>query len=248
MSKEKKELKSKSSSIFRFKQFEIDQNGCTMKVGTDGVLLGAWAGVQEVKDVLDIGAGTGVIAIMLAQRKSDAIVDAVEIDESACRTAERNMRNSPFSSRLNSFKKPIQDYAKLTRKEYDLIVCNPPFFTGGTLSAQTSRNEVRHTIKLPNGELLSCVQRLLRKDGKFCVVLPFIEGLRFKELARNYNLYCTKVTQVKSKKEKPIERLLLQFQKVNQLEETNELIIQFEKRNDFTPEYIALTRAFYLKM
>ena len=96
MSKEKKELKSKSSSIFRFKQFEIDQNGCTMKVGTDGVLLGAWAGVKEVKDVLDIGAGTGVIAIMLAQRKSDAIVDAVEIDESACRTAERNMRNSPF--------------------------------------------------------------------------------------------------------------------------------------------------------
>jgi len=248
MSTEKKELKPKSSSIFRFKQFEIDQDGCTMKVGTDGVLLGAWADVQDAKEILDIGTGTGVIAIMLAQRNTDAMVDAVEIDASACQTAQQNMKNSPFSNRLNSFEEPIQDYAKTTGKEYDLIVCNPPFFTGGTLSSQTSRNEVRHTIKLPNGELLSCVQRLLRKDGKFCVVLPFIEGLRFKELARNYNLYCTKVTQVKSKKEKPIERLLLQFQKVNQLEETNELIIQFEKRNDFTPEYMALTRAFYLKM
>lgn len=248
MATEKKELKSKSSSIFRFKQFEIDQDGCTMKVGTDGVLLGAWADVQDAKEILDIGAGTGVIAIMLAQRKSDAVVDAVEIDASACQTAQRNMKNSPFSNRLNSFEEPIQDYAKTTRKEYDLIVCNPPFFTGGTLSAQTSRNEVRHTIKLPNGELLSCVRRLLKKDGKFCVILPFIEGLRFKELARNYNFHCSKVTQVKPKKEKSVERLLLQFEKTNHSEITDELIIQFEKRNDFTPDYIDLTKEFYLKM
>jgi tRNA1Val (adenine37-N6)-methyltransferase len=248
MSIEKKELKPTSSSIFRFKQFEIEQNGCTMKVGTDGVLLGAWCDVQGGEEMLDIGTGTGVIAIMLAQRKLDANVDAVEIDTTACQTAQKNMLNSPFSNRLNSFEESIQDFAKTTRKEYDLIVCNPPFFTGGTLSAQTNRNDVRHTIKLPNGDLLNSVQRLLKKDGKFCVVLPFIEGLRFKELARNYNLYCTKVTQVKSKKEKPVERLLLQFEKVNQPEITDELIIQFEKRNDFTPAYIALTKEFYLKM
>lgn len=248
MSVEKKQLKPKSSSIFRFKQFQIEQDGCTMKVGTDGVLLGAWADVQGRKEILDVGTGTGVIAVMLAQRNIEANVDAVEIDATACQTAKKNMLNSPFSNRLKSIQESIQDFAKTTRKEYDLIVCNPPFFTGGTLSAQTSRNEVRHTIKLPNGDLLNSVQRLLKKDGKFCVVLPFIEGLRFKELAQNYNLYCTKVTQVKSKKEKPIERLLLQFEKINQLEITDELIIQFEKRNDFTPEYIALTKEFYLKM
>ncbi len=248
MSTEKKELKSKSSSIFRFKQFEIEQNGCTMKVGTDGVLLGAWSNVEGRKEMLDIGTGTGVIAIMLAQRKLDANVDAVEIDSTACQTAKKNMLNSPFSNRLNSFEESIQDFAKTTRKEYDLIVCNPPFFTGGTLSAQTSRNDVRHTIKLPNGDLLNSVQRLLKKDGKFCVVLPFIEGLRFKEIAQSYNLYCTKVTQVRSKKEKPVERLLLQFEKVNQPEMTDELIIQFEKRNDYTPDYITLTKEFYLKM
>jgi len=248
MSVEKKELKPKSSSVFRFKQFEIEQNGCAMKVGTDGVLLGAWADVQGGKEILDIGTGTGVIAIMLAQRKLDANVDAVEIDATACQTAQKNMLNCPFSNRLNCIEKPIQDFAKTTRKEYDLIVCNPPFFTGGTLSAQTNRNDVRHTIKLPNGDLLNSVQRLLKKDGKLCVVLPFIEGLRFKELAQNYNLYCTKVTQVRPKKEKPVERLLLQFEKVNQPETTDELIIQFEKRNDFTPDYIALTKEFYLKM
>lgn len=248
MSTEKKELTPTSSSIFKFKQFEIDQNGCTMKVGTDGVLLGAWADVQDAKEILDIGAGTGVIAIMLAQRKSDATVDAVEIDALACQTAQQNMTNSPFSNRLNCFEKPIQDYAKTTRKEYDLIVCNPPFFTGGTLSAQTSRNDVRHTIKLPNGELLSSVRRLLKKDGKFCVILPFLEGLRFKELAQNYNFYCSKVTQVKPKKEKSVERLLLQFEKISKPETSDELIIQFEKRNDFTPDYIKLTREFYIKM
>ena len=248
MSTEKKELKSKSSSVFKFKQFEIEQNGCTMKVGTDGVLLGAWSDVEEKKEILDIGTGTGVIAIMLAQRNLEANVEAVEIDPAACQTAKGNMLKSPFSNRLNIVQESIQNFAKTTRKEYDLIVCNPPFFTGGTLSAQISRNNVRHTIKLPNGDLLNCVQRLLKKDGKFCVVLPFIEGLRFKELAQNYNLYCTKVTQVKSKKEKPIERLLLQFEKLNQSETTDELIIQFEKRNDFTPDYIALTKEFYLKM
>ncbi len=248
MSIEKKELTQKSSSIFRFKKFEIDQDGCTMKVGTDGVLLGAWADVREASEILDIGAGTGVIAIMLAQRNLDANVDAVEIDAVACQTAERNMRKSPFFDRLNSFEEPIQDYAKTTRKEYDLIVCNPPFFTGGTLSSQTSRNEVRHTIKLPNGDLFSCVRRLLKKGGKFCVILPFIEGLRFKELAQNYNFYCTKVTQVKPKAEKPVERLLLQFEKIKLPEVTDELIIQFDQRNDFTPEYIALTKEFYIKM
>lgn len=247
MSTDNKERKI-TSSIFRFKQFEVNQDGCAMKVGTDGVLLGAWADVENANNILDIGTGTGVIAIMLAQRKLEALVDAVEIDATACKTAQKNMENSPFADRLNSFEEAIQDFTKTTRKEYDLIVCNPPFFTGGTLSSLTSRNEVRHTIKLPNGDLLSCVRRLLKKEGKFCVVLPFIEGLRFKELASTYNFYCTKMTQVKSKKEKPVERLLLQFEKNSKPEATDQLIIQFEKRNDFTPEYIDLTREFYLKM
>jgi len=124
----------------------------------------------------------------------------------------------------------------------------PPFFTGGTLSDQDNRNNVRHTVKLPNGDLLSSVRRLLKKDGRFCVILPLIEGLRFKEQAHNYNLHCSKVTEVKSKHDKSVERLLLQFEKNETEEVVDQLVIQFEKRNDYTEDYIKLTKEFYLKM
>ena len=107
-----------------------------------------------------------------------------------------------------------------------MIVSNPPFFTGGTLSAQNDRNNVRHTVKLPNGELLSSARRLLKKDGRFCVVLPLIEGLRFKELAQNYCFYCTKMTRVKPKNDKSVERLLLQFEQTEKPTEEDELVIQ----------------------
>lgn len=245
---EEKEIKLPAKEIFRFKQFEINQKDCAMKVGTDGVLLGAWADVSEVYDVLDIGTGTGVIAIMLAQRIQNANIDAVEVSEMACERANENMQNSPFSKRLKSIHDTIQDFSKTTRKEYDLIVCNPPFFTGGTLSAQNGRNNVRHTVKLPHGDLLSSVRRLLKKTGKFCVILPLIEGLRFKELAKTYNFCCNKVTEVKSKHDKSVERLLLEFGKTNVSNISDTLVIQYEKRNDYTADYIALTKDFYLKM
>ncbi|HFB99880.1 MAG TPA: methyltransferase domain-containing protein [Phaeodactylibacter sp.] len=241
-------IKLPSKEIFRFKQFEINQKDCAMKVGTDGVLLGAWANVEDAHEILDIGTGTGVIAIMLAQRTPNANVDAVEVNEMACQRANENMKNSPFASRLNSIHDTIQDFAKTTRKEYDLIVCNPPFFTGGTLSTQNGRNNVRHTVKLPHGDLLSSVRRLLKKTGKFCVILPLIEGLRFKELAKTYNFCCNKITEVKPKHDKPVERLLLEFGKKNVSDIKDSLVIQYEKRNDYTEEYIALTKDFYLKM
>ena len=250
MSKIENNLKTEDSknSVFKFKQFSIEQDQCPMKVGTDGVLLGAWADVEGAENILDIGAGTGLIAIMLAQRAEDAQIDAVEIDNHACDQAGINMKASPWSNRLNNIESSIQDFAKLSNKEYDLIVSNPPFFTGGTLSDQNDRNNVRHTVKLPNGDLLSSVRRLLKKEGRFCVILPLIEGLRFKELAQNYNFHCTKITEVKPKHDKSVERLLLQFEQTAKPVVKDELVIQFEKRNDFTAKYIELTKDFYLKM
>ena len=250
MSKIEKELieENASNSMFKFKQFAIHQDQCPMKVGTDGVLLGAWVDVSNTENILDIGTGTGLIAIMLAQRTEAGQIDAVEIDNHACNQAKMNMEASPWSDRLNSIESSIQDFAKLSQKEYDLIVSNPPFFTGGTLSDQNDRNNVRHTVKLPNGDLLSSARRLLKKEGRFCVVLPLIEGLRFKELAQNYNFYCTKMTRVKPKHDKSVERLLLQFEQTQKPLEENELVIQHEKRNDYTEDYIDLTKDFYLKM
>jgi len=232
---------------FQFKKFSIAQDRCSMKVGTDGVLLGAWADVSNASRILDIGTGTGLIAIMLAQRNENALVHAVEIDETACTQAVENMEASPFCDRLSSFPIAIQDYAFKPEK-YDLIVSNPPFFSGGTLSNNSNRDAVRHTVKLPHGALLLSVQRLLTNEGKFAVILPFIEGLRFEEMAATYNLYCTRKTEVKPKAEKPVERLLLEFEKVKKEPATDQLVIQKEARNDWTKDYIALTGDFYLKM
>ncbi len=233
---------------FHFKQFIIEQDKCTMKVGTDGVLLGAWANVDAASKILDIGAGSGVIAIMLAQRTDQTKIDAIEIDKDAFEQTKENMKNSPWSDQLEAFHMSIQDYAKTTNQTYNLIVSNPPFFSGGTFSLNQDRNSVRHTIKLAHGDLLRAVKQLLEPDGKFCLILPYIEGLRFQELARSYNFYATKITKIKPKEGKPIERLLIQLEKKAGNPIEDELIIQKEARNEWTEEYIALTKAFYLKM
>lgn len=219
-----------------------------MKVGTDGVLLGAWADVTGAGHILDIGTGTGVIAIMLGQRRPTAIIHAVEIDPEACKQAEQNMRQAPWADQLQVFNTSIQDFAGVHLYHYDLIVSNPPFFSGGTFSANQDRTSVRHTVKLPHGELLTAVRNLLAPAGKFCVILPLIEGLRFQELAETYKLFCTRVTEVRPKADKPVERLLLQFEHKRNEVVKDELVIQKEKNNDWTEAYITLTGDFYLKM
>ncbi|MCB0375502.1 MAG: methyltransferase [Sinomicrobium sp.] len=219
-----------------------------MKVGTDGVLLGAWVGVEGSKTILDVGSGSGVIAIMLAQRTKKAQVHAVEIDGESCGQARENMERSPWADRLEVFHNSIQDFSAVSDRKYDLIVSNPPFFTGGNLSYNQDRNSVRHTIKMSHHDLLASVQKLLSIDGRFCVILPYIEGLRFCELATTYQLYNSRITEVQPKVDKPVERLLLQFEKTKKSTQIDQLVIQHEKRNDWTADYKALTKAFYLKI
>jgi tRNA1Val (adenine37-N6)-methyltransferase len=235
---------------FHFKQFSIEQDRCTMKVGTDGVLLGAWADVGGTKNVLDIGTGTGIIAIMLAQRSSPAAtIHAVEIDEEACSQANENMQKTPWASRLQAFHTSIQHFSKKENTRYDLIVSNPPFFSGGTFSSSQDKTSVRHTVKLPHGDLLSSVRSLLHENGRFCVILPHIEGLRFMEIASSYNLYCTKMTEVLPKPDKQVERLLIQLERHVKPLAKDSLIIQTgEKNNDWTDDYMKLTGDFYLKI
>jgi tRNA1Val (adenine37-N6)-methyltransferase len=234
---------------FRFKQFTVEQDRCAMKVGTDGVLLGAWANLAQAETILDIGTGTGVIAIMAAQRTIalQAQVDGVEIDESAYLQAQENMAKSPFANRLTVTHQSIQDFEPVSGRKYDVIISNPPFFTGGTFSGNQDKNNVRHTVKLPHGDLLHATQRLLNKNGRFCLILPWLEGLRFIEIARNYHFYCTVMTEVRPKLGKNVERLLLQFEWADKKLVKNELILMLEKgqRNDYTPEYIQLTNQFY---
>jgi tRNA1Val (adenine37-N6)-methyltransferase len=232
---------------FHFKQFTIEQDRCSMKVGTDGILLGAWADVAGVNNILDIGTGTGVIAIMLAQRALQAEIHAVEIDEAAWSQALDNMKNAPWADRLHAHLDAIQHFVKKTSLRFDLVVSNPPFFSGGTLSNSQDKTSVRHTIKLPHGDLLAAVRTLLTPDGRFCVVLPYLEGLRFREMANSYHLFCTKMTDIKPKEGKAVERLLLQFERSVKRLEKDELVIQNGGVNEWTEEFRALTGEFYLK-
>lgn len=219
-----------------------------MKVGTDGVLLGAWADATEAANILDIGTGTGLIAIMLAQRATQANIHAVEIDEEASAQATENMQHSPWADRLTCINTSIQDFAKQSRQRYDLIVSNPPFFSGGTFSNSQDKNSVRHTIKLPHGDLLAAVRSLLAPTGKFCMILPQMEGLRFREMANNYGIFCSKMVEVLPKLGKPIERLLLQFElHVKPIEKSQLVIHEGDGANDWTVDYRKLTGAYYLK-
>jgi len=235
-------------SVFKFKQFEIKHCDSAMKVGTDGVLLGAWSEVENTRTIVDIGTGCGVIALMLAQRCPSAKVSGVEIDKKASIEARYNAERSPFTDRVDIRNASIQDFADEATATYDLIVCNPPFFTGGTMTQQAGREVARHTTKLSHNDLLTSARRLISKEGRFNVVLPFIEGHQFLNIAKTYGFHPIKITEVRPKANKKIERLLISLSQTPSETIEDELVIQFEGRNNYTPEYIEYTKDFYLNM
>lgn len=232
--------------LFRFKEFEIAQEKCAMKINTDGVLLGAWVAAEGKQRILDIGMGSGVIAMMLAQRSEDSKIVGVEIDQDSYEEAKQNMQGCSWEDRLIPVHASIQDFTFETDDTFDLIVSNPPFFTGGTLSATQEKTVVRHSVKLPHGELLRSAYSLLDKDGDFAVVLPHIEGLRFIEMAEQCRFYCTKITEVFSFPDRPVERLLLNFRKEEADRVEDKLVIR-STQSEYTAEYKDLTKNFYLK-
>ena len=150
--------------VFEFKQFSINQDQCGMKVCTDGVLLGAWANLDNKLTALDIGTGTGIIAIMLGQRGTELTnITGVEIDEASFYQAKENINLAPWREKLSVVHQSIQDFSMEVEEQFDLIISNPPFFTGGTLSESQAKNNVRHTVKLPHSDLLRAVKKLLSK-------------------------------------------------------------------------------------
>ena len=218
-----------------------------MKVGTDGVLLGAWPEVKANDKVLDIGTGTGLIALMLAQKQSSVNVVGVEIDKETASQAAENIADSPFADRVRVEASDIQTFSQLHPVTYDLIVSNPPFFTGGVLSDNMQRREVRHTVKLSHNDLLRSVLLLLKDTGRFCVVLPWLEGLRFQEWATNYQLFTTKKCIVRPRPDKPPNRLLLQFERIEKAIEESEMTIYADASgNERSTLFQKMTKAYYL--
>ncbi len=230
---------------FRFKQFNVRQDRCAMKVGTDGVLLGAWVKTFNEKRILDIGTGTGLIALMLAQ-KSESLIDAIDIDENAFIESKENFKASPWSSRLTAIHNSIQDYATHTPYRYDLIVSNPPYFIGAHPAPSEARNVARHMDdSLSIEDLVHGVLKLLTPEGRFCVILPFMEGIKFAEYAESNGLYATHLTKVKTKVEKQEKRMMMEFQMIKKETVEEELVIQ-EEDLSYTQQYLELTNDFYL--
>lgn len=231
---------------FRFKQFTVFHDKCAMKVGVDGVTLGTWADVSNAKSILDVGCGSGLIALMLAQR-SEAEITAVDIDAQCILQSDENIENSPWKERISLVHSSFQDFAENYSGQFDLIVSNPPFFINSLKNPLQSRAVARHTDTLLHEDLVKNAKKLLAENGMFCVILPVLEGKQFIELAENEGLICSQKVSVFPNLEKPAKRLLLEFK--NEKTDCHESKITIEKeRGVYTDEYRELVKDFYLKL
>ena len=236
-------------STFNFKQFSVEQDRCAMKIGTDGVLLGAWSPIPEnAFSVLDIGTGTGIIALMIAQRSNAEQIDALEIDEDAYEQATENFESSPWNDRLFCFHAGLDELIDEPEDEYDLIISNPPFYTENYKTEDTQRDLARFEDAMPFEILVEAADLLLSENGIFSVIIPFKEEENFLALGKDFELFPMKITHVKGTPNSEIKRSLLAFKRFETAEiEIDELVIETE-RHIYTAEYIALTKEFYLKM
>jgi tRNA1Val (adenine37-N6)-methyltransferase len=218
---------------FYFKQFTIHQDRCALKVGTDGVLLGAWTACKNSNLILDIGAGTGIISLMLSQR-SGATITAIEIDKDASEQCADNFKNSPWSNRLTVIQQSVQKYSEKSTHSFDLIVSNPPFHS--IQKTTTQRSTARSEQELNLSELFKAVHSLLLRKGKFCIIFPFSRIEELVQFAKGFQLYAAKICSVKGNHSSEVKRILVEFKfGEQQLIETN-LTIEKERHN-YTSEY-----------
>lgn len=219
-----------------------------MKIGTDGVLLGAWTPlINNPFNVLDIGAGTGILSIMLAQRSNAEQIDAIEIEEDAYEQCVENFEASPWGDKLFCFHAGLDEFVDEPEDEYDLIISNPPFYTDDYKSDNTSRDLARFEDALPFEELIEAAALLLSDNGIFSVIIPYKEEERFVAMCKELDLFLLKITRVKGTPTSEIKRSLLAFCRMEQIPLIDELVIEISRHN-YTPEYIELTKDFYLKM
>ena len=231
-------------STFSFKKFTIAQDNCAMKVGTDAVLIGAWIRPSTSQRILDIGTGTGIIALMLAQ-KTNGQIDAIEIDTSAVLQANENVASSPWKHQIRILNISFQDFHLNTNLRFDLIVTNPPYFLNSTKTPSVSRNFARHTDSLSFNELLDGVYKLLTDLGRFYIILPASESKLFCELSQKIGLFLTEVLFVKPRIDKPVFRHLMCFKKNPEILNEKTIVIE-EARHVYTSDYKQLTKDYYL--
>lgn len=240
---------------FQFKQFAVNQNRCAMKIGTDAVLLGAWTSLDANPfSILDIGAGTGVLALMMAQRSTAELIDAIEIDDAAYEQCVDNFEHSPWADRLFCYHAALDEFVEDLLDEesgmddsYDLIISNPPFYTDTYKSDNEQRDMARFADAMPFRQLIESVSKLLSERGLFSVIIPFSEEKDFIVLASKEHLYPQRILRVKGTPDSEIKRSLIEFSFEESTVHPKELIIE-TARHQYTEDYITLTEDFYLKM
>lgn len=232
---------------FEFKKFKIRQDKCAMKVGTDAVLLGAWVIPNGSTKILDIGTGTGIIALMLAQKSNAAIV-AIDIDKDSTEQAKLNVAESSFASQIQVQHISFQELSSTSTQKFDLIVSNPPFFVDSLKSTNDGRTMARHNDLLSFEDLLRGVKKLLSEKGKFCLILPKNEAMLFRDLAKTKGLYLSKLMRIRTRPEKDSEkRHLMQFEfKETEFSEST-LVIEADSHRNYTEEYKKFTQDYYMK-
>ena len=232
---------------FRFKQFTIQQEHVAMKVGTDGVLLGAWASVPGPGSrVLDVGTGTGLIALMMAQRTRDVWVDAIEIDPSSARQANENIQNSPWKDRMNCIHSSFQDYASQCKYQYDLIICNPPFFSASTKAPYKEKNLARHDDSLSLKDIFKGSVSMMKEMTIISLIVPVDKAEQALDLIFEHQMHCKRRTRVIPAPGKSTNRVLLEFSSIPGKCHEDDLTIETGKRHKYSDKYKRLTDGFYL--
>jgi tRNA1Val (adenine37-N6)-methyltransferase len=235
---------------FTFKQFTVYQDKCAMKIGTDGVLLGAWADPKNAFSILDIGSGSGVVSLQMAQKSCAEVIDAIEIDADAFEQTVENFERSDWGDRLFCYHASLQEFVQEMEDEtYDFIISNPPFYNATYKSDGISEKRAlaRHTETLSFDSLLDATSKLLSEIGTCAFIIPFQYEDEFLKLANQVELFPNRIARVKGKEDTPIKRSLLQLSFKNTAPKISELILEIE-RHVYTSEYIALVKDFYLKM
>jgi tRNA1Val (adenine37-N6)-methyltransferase len=234
-----------SNNYFRFKQFTIKQEKSVFKVGTDGVLLGACADLEGAKRILDVGTGTGLIAIMAAQR-SDAGIVAIEPDQNSYLEASENIRACKWSSRIMVINTGIQKFSNDQKELFDIIISNPPYFRDSLKNHDEDKSATRHSDSLSSADILEGAEKLLKAEGSLQLILPYAEGTIFIAEASPYGFFCNRIIKIKPVPSGEIKRLILKFERIKKPVSEKFLTIETGTRHSYTEEYKEITREFYL--
>ena len=239
-------MKRTKNQSFQFKQFVVNQDRTAMKVCTEACILGSYVAVSAAGKILDIGTGTGLLALMLAQRVSeDTTIHAIEIDQTAFEQAQENVRNSPFASKIQVFHQAIQDYSNHCSEQYDLIVSNPPFYQQHLRSPDNKRNQALHAQTLTFSELTDAVSKLLAPNGTFVVLLPAFEMQQKTKILANRDLFPQQQLVIKNQVDGVIFRLITTFGFIENTPTSTELVIR-DKTGGYSSDFVALLKDYYL--